>query len=336
MTDFFSDVQEERARQRHPVRATILVLLVLVLVAGAVAGGYVWNLARTFNEGTQTIAGAIPENSPEKTSAAADSRNILLIGSDTREPGADARSDTMMLVHVPGDRSAVYVMSIMRDTWTQIPGHGEHKINAAMALGGVPLMVETVQDMIGVPIDHVAVIDFDGFKGLTEALGGVEVDNAQAFQSEGANGEYFAAGPLTLQGDSALKFVRERYAFADGDYQRVRNQQAFMRGLLTKLISAETLANPVRLSAATGAISPYLSVDEGLDAMRVGELAIELRGVRAGDIEVFTLPNAGIGTSTDGQSIVLPDEAAVSGLSEALKSDTVGQYARSLNGERLG
>ncbi|MDF2499071.1 MAG: LytR family transcriptional regulator, partial [Arthrobacter koreensis] len=118
MTDFFSDVQEEQARQRHPVRATILVLLVLVLVAGAVAGGYVWNLARTFNEGTQTIAGAIPENSPEKTSAAADSRNILLIGSDTREPGADARSDTMMLVHVPGDRSAVYVMSIMRDTWT--------------------------------------------------------------------------------------------------------------------------------------------------------------------------------------------------------------------------
>ncbi|MGK3710673.1 LCP family protein [Arthrobacter sp. IK3] len=333
MTDFFSDVQEERARQRHPVRATILVLLVLVLVAGAMAGGYVWNLARTFNEGTQTIAGAFPENSPEKTSAAADSRNILLIGSDTREPGADARSDTMMLVHVPGDHSSVYVMSILRDTWTQIPGHGEHKINAAMALGGVPLMVETLQDMIGVPIDHVAVIDFEGFKGLTDALGGVEVDNAQAFQSEGANGEYFAAGPLTLQGDSALKFVRERYAFADGDYQRVRNQQAFMRGLLTKLISAETLGNPLRLSAATGAIAPYLSVDERLDALRVGGLAVELRGVRSGDIEMFTLPNAGIGTSTDGQSIVLPDEAAVTGLSEALKTDTVAQYAHGLNGE---
>ncbi|MBF4995514.1 LCP family protein [Arthrobacter gandavensis] len=331
MTDFFSDVQEEpEARRRHPVRVTILVLLVLVLLAGAVAGGYVWNLARTFNDGTQTIAGAIPENSPEKTSAAADSRNILLIGSDTREPGADARSDTMMLVHVPGDRSAVYVMSIMRDTWTEIPGHGEAKINAAMALGGVPLMVETVQGLLGVPIDHVAVIDFEGFEGLTEALGGVEVDNAQAFQSHGGDGEFFDAGRLTLQGDSALKFVRERYAFADGDYQRVRNQQAFLRGLLTKLISAETLGNPVRLSAATGAISPYLSVDEQLDAARVGELAVELRGVRAGDIEMFTLPNAGVGTSADGQSIVVPDEAAMAGLSEALKSDGLAGFVAGL------
>lgn len=332
MTDLFSNMQEEQVRQRHPVRATLLVILVLVLVAGALAGGYVWNLARTFNEGTQTIAGAIPENSPAKTGAAEDSHNILLIGSDTREPGADARSDTMMLVHVPGDRSAVYVMSIMRDTWTDIPGHGEHKINAAMALGGVPLMVETVQGLLDVPIDHVAVIDFEGFKGLTHALGGVEVDNAQAFRSHGGDGEYFAAGPVTLQGDSALKFVRERYAFADGDYQRVRNQQAFMRGLLTKLISAETLGNPVRLSAAAGAISPYLSVDEGLDAVRVGELAVELRSVRSGDIEMFTLPNAGVGTSPDGQSIVVPDAAAAATLTEALRADNLAGYVDGLEG----
>lgn len=331
MTEFFSDMQEEPAKQRHPVRATILVLLVLVLVAGTLAGGYVWSLARTFNEGTQTIAGAIPESPPEKPGAAADSRNILLIGSDTREAGADARSDTMMLVHVPSDRSAVYLMSIMRDTWTEIPGHGEHKINAAMALGGVPLMVQTVQGLVGVPIDHVAVIDFEGFKGLTDALGGVEVDNAQPFQSRGGDGEYFAAGPLTLQGGSALKFVRERYAFADGDYQRVRNQQAFMRGLLSKLISAQTLGNPVRLHAAAGAISPYLSVDEGLDAVRVGELAFELRGVKAGDIEMFTLPNAGVGTSADGQSIVVPDAAATAALAQALKTDQLSGFVAGLD-----
>lgn len=324
MTDFFSDLKP--TKQRHPGRAIILVFLVLVLVAGTLAGGYVWSLARTFNEGTRTIAGAFPENPPEKSSAAADSRNILLIGSDTREPGTDARSDTMMLLHVPGDRSAIYLMSIMRDTWAEIPGQGEHKINAAMALGGVPLMVETVQGLVGVPIDHVAVVDFEGFEGLTDALGGVEVNNAQAFQSRGADGEYFAAGPLTLQGESALKFVRERYAFADGDYQRVRNQQAFMRGLLTKLISAQTLGNPVRLHAAAGAISPYLSVDEGLDAVRVGELAVELRGVMAGDIEMFTLPNTGIGASSDGQSIVVPDAAATAALAQALKNDELSGF----------
>ena len=333
MTDFFPASSAEPERERHPVRTTMVVLLSLVLVAALVAGGYVWNLARTFDSGTQTIANAMPTNSPEKGEAAGTSQNILLIGSDTRDPGADARSDTMMLVHVPSDRSGVYVMSIMRDTWTDIPGHGAHKINAAMALGGVPLMVETVQTLFDIPVDHVAVIDFEGFKGVTTALGGIEVNNSTAFQSHGAEGEYFAAGPITLQGDSALKFVRERYAFADGDYQRVKNQQAFVRGLVSRVISADTLSNPVRINNVVSEISPFLGVDEGLNAATAGSLALELRGVRSDDIHMFTLPNLGVGTSADGQSIVLMDEAANAAISHALKTDTLAAYVTGKNPE---
>lgn len=336
MTDFFDDAPPAAETRHHPVRTTIFVLLSLVLVAALAAGGYLWNLARTFDAGIQTIPNALPGTAPERAETAGNSQNFLLIGSDTREPGADARSDTMMLVHLPGDRSAVYVTSIMRDTWTEIPGHGEQKINAAMALGGVPLMVETVQGLFDVPIDHVAVIDFDGFKGLTTALGGVPVRNPVAFESSGADGEYFPEGTISLEGESALKFVRERYAFTDGDYQRVKNQQAFLSGVLGKLLSRETLTNPVRIHRAVTEISPYLSADEGLDGVTVGRMAFELRDVRSADIHMFTLPNLGVGTSADGQSIVIKDDDAIAALSEALKTDTVDEYAAGLNGENHG
>ncbi|MCQ2000391.1 LCP family protein [Arthrobacter zhaoxinii] len=314
-------------RKRHPVRAVLLVLLTLVVVAAVAAGGYLWHLARTFDNGTNSIPNAFPANSPEKAASAEDSQNILLLGSDTRDPASDdARSDTMMLVHVPGDRSGVYVISIMRDTWVQIPGHGESKINAAMALGGVSLTVDTVQTLFDAPIDHVAIIDFEGFKGLTDALGGVTLTNDVAFRSEGAEGEFFAAGPITVEGESALKYVRERYAFTDGDYQRVKNQQAFLRGVISGVLNKGTLTNPAKVSNVVSEISPYLSVDENLDASEAGALAIGLRNVRSGDISMATLPNEGVGTSADGQSIVVPDYAAISEIAAALDDDNMPAY----------
>src|SRR5699024_12520784 len=99
--------------------------------------------------------------------------NILLLGSDSRadtsKPILDDlgnRADSIMVAHIPSDRSGVQIMSIMRDSWVDIPGHGQSKINAAMAYGGVPLMVQTVEGLIDQRIDHIAVIDFNGFKNL--------------------------------------------------------------------------------------------------------------------------------------------------------------------------
>lgn len=144
-----------RRRKKHPVRTTVLLMLGLVLTAALVAGGYLFNLAHTYNTQTQTIENAFPEEStrPTRAATAEGSLNVLLIGSDesggsgeTEDPAEvpnAGRSDTMMLVHLPADRENVYVMSIMRDTWTDIPGYGEHKINSAMSFGGVPLVVQT-------------------------------------------------------------------------------------------------------------------------------------------------------------------------------------------------
>ncbi|THJ64957.1 LytR family transcriptional regulator [Arthrobacter echini] len=347
MTEYDTDAPATRGRQRHPVRATLLILGSLVVVAALVAGGYIFSLARSFDSQSETIESAFPAEESRPTVApeaeakaeaeGQDAVNILLLGSDSRAATeelddvesagpSDSRSDTMMLMHIPADREDIQVMSIMRDTWTEIPGHGEAKINAAMALGGVPLVVQTVEGLFGVRVDHVASIDFEGFKGLTDALGGVEVNNPAAFQSSGVDGEFFAAGPITLQGEAALKFVRERYAFSDGDYQRVRNQQLFVKAVISEVLNANTLTDPRKIYGVVDRMAPYVAVDSSLDAAAAGSLALSLRQVRGGDIEFFTLPNLGTGTSADGQSIVVKDDAAIAAIADALQTDDLGEY----------
>ncbi|MFD1212662.1 LCP family protein [Arthrobacter sp. GCM10027362] len=324
-----------RKKRRHPVRTTVLVLLGLVLAAAAMAGGYVWNLANTFNSKTETIASAFPDEA-DRPAKSDGSMNILLLGSDVRGGSGETenlngvpnggRSDTMMLMHIPSNRQNVYVMSIMRDTWTDIPGYGEHKINSAMAFGGVPLLVQTLEGLFDTRVDHVAIIDFAGFKNLTDALGGVEINNPTAFSAVGQDGVYFPQGVQTLNGEQALKFVRERKAFSDGDYQRVKNQQLFVKAVMARFLNAETLTNPARINGAVSEFAPYLSVDSGLDAATVGSLGVGLRDIRNDDIHFFTLPNQGIGTSADGQSIILKDQAAIDAIAAAMKADQFDDY----------
>lgn len=165
----------------------------VIVIAVGILSVYTLTLANTYNDSVTKIpeGDAFPKSSvrPGPVSPKlAEAQNILLLGSDTRgEVGADLdsirgqRSDTIMVVHVPADSSGIQVMSIMRDNWVTIPGYGEHKINAALAFGGVPLTVQTVESLIGVRIDHVAIVDFSGFTMLTNALGGVTVDNAVPF-----------------------------------------------------------------------------------------------------------------------------------------------------------
>lgn len=308
----------------------------VIVIAVGILSVYTLTLANTYNDSVTKIpeGDAFPKSSvrPGPVSPKlAEAQNILLLGSDTRgEVGADLdsirgqRSDTIMVVHVPADSSGIQVMSIMRDNWVTIPGYGEHKINAALAFGGVPLTVQTVESLIGVRIDHVAIVDFSGFTMLTNALGGVTVDNAVPFTRDRTT---YAAGPITLYGPQALGFVRERYSFVDGDYQRVRNQQAFIKGVITKMLSKDTLTNPGRIANVVASISPYVTVDSGMDVGYLANLGFRLRGLRSEDITFFTSPTLGTGTSEDGQSIVLPDWDGLAQVAEAFRTDTVAQYA---------
>lgn len=304
-----------------------------IVVAVAIVAGYLLNLANTYSSKTTTIdvrtQGQLQKDPNDH------SLNILLLGSDTRGEGQDtaenkgedgARSDTIMLVHVSADRKKMYVMSVVRDLWVDIPGHGERKINAAYSLGKYPLVVSTFETLFGVPIDHVVSIDFEGFKGLTNALGGVTVKNPIAFCSGQVNPSCFEKGTIELKDTAALRYVRERKAFDNGDFQRVQNQQRFLRAVARKLLNQATLNNPITVANIVNEVSPYLSVDSSLDAQTAGSLLLQLKDIKLDDVKMFTLPTGPAATGPGGASIIEQDTAAMTAISEALKKDDVQSF----------
>ena len=255
-------------------------------------------------------------------------KNILLLGSDTRS-GSEAalvsgsRADSIMLMHIPADGKGVYLVSIMRDTWVNIPGYGSAKINAALNYGGISLQVATVENLLGIKIDHVAEIEFEGFKALVNSVNGVDVQVPFDFD---INAWSFKQGMQHMDGGAALAFVRARYPFADGDYQRVRNQRAFLRGLYNTMKAKGALSNVGSFQSAVESIAGYMRVDSGLDAAQIAQIAAPV--LTSGDttMRMTTLPNAGPGWSYDGQSIVIVNQAANANLSYALQHDSMDQF----------
>lgn len=337
-------------RKTRTRRALMVGLLIMILLVPGSVGAYFFSMANIYDSETVKIEDAFPAEASrvpatETPAGVSAPLNILVMGSDSRDKtegsasakaaagsASNQRADTLMLLHIPADRAHIYSVSLMRDLWTDIPDHGQAKINSALAFGGVPLMVQTVESLLQQRIDHVVSLDFAGFKGLTDALGGVEVDVKVPFTSvRGGKTYVFNKGVNTLNGAEALVFVRERYAFPDGDYQRVRNQQAYLRAIIAKTFDGGTLGNPITLAKVLSAVSPYLSVAPKLDSVELGSLAFSLRDIRSRDTVFFTLPTAGVGTSKDGQSIVLPDTGAIGELKAALSADKLGDFVAARN-----
>ena len=255
-------------------------------------------------------------------------KNNLRLGSDTRTgseaaQGSGSRADTILLAHIPADGKGVYLVSIMRDTWVNIPGYGAAKINAALNYGGISLQVATVENLLGIKIDHVAEIEFEGFKALVNSVGGVDVQVPFNFD---INIWSFKQGVQHMDGGAALAFVRALYPFADGDYQRVRNQRAFLRGLYNTMKAKGALSNVASFQSAVESIAGYMRVDSGLNAAQIAQIAAPV--LTSGDttMRMTTLPNAGPGWSYDGQSIVIVNQAANAQLSYALQHDSMDQF----------
>ena len=255
--------------------------------------------------------------------------DILLLGSDSRAGSADAakvsgqRADTIMLMHIPKDGSGVYLISIMRDSWVNIPGYGSAKVNAALNYGGIGLQVATIEQLLGIKIDHVAEIDFTGFKDLTNAVGGVDGQVPVAFKTGVWS---YTPGTMHMDGSTALAFVRERYSFAAGDYQRVRNQRAYLRGLYNTLKAQGALSSIGKFKTVVDSLSGYLTVDKGLDSSQVANLAAPVITNGSTAMHMMSLPNAGPGWSMDGQSIVLVDQKANADLTRALQNDKITDF----------
>lgn len=247
--------------------------------------------------------------------------NMLVLGSDSRSSGGDPtdwqaggqRSDVMMLVQVSGDRQSVNVMSIPRDSWVPIEGHGDAKINAAFSYGGAELAISTVQNLTGVTIDHFAIVDFVSFEMLTDELGGVTIQTA--------------SGDLEMNGEEALEFVRERKTLLRGDFDRVRRQQAWIEAIMSAVFNKDVLKSPTKVASLINIVLDYSAVDQGIDFDYMAGLALEVKDLRPAGVQFLTAPYTGTGRSPDGkQSIVVLDDAKLDALMEAWRRDDVAAY----------
>lgn len=252
--------------------------------------------------------------------------NMLLLGSDSRDPdekaNAGSRTDTIILMHVTADHQHAYLISIPRDTYVDIPGHGQNKINSAFAYGGLPLVIQTVEEFTKVRIDHLALIDFGGFQQVTDALGGVDMNVDQTITSIHPPHRVFTKGEHHFNGAEALDYVRQRYQFADGDITRERHQQEFLTAILDKAASTGTLTNPVKLNNFLNAATKAVVVDKDLS---LTSLAVQFRNIRSDDLTFLTSPFSGFDT-IDGQSVVVVDQDRAAALYDAVAKDQIARY----------
>jgi LCP family protein required for cell wall assembly len=309
-----------RRRRAQLLVLTIASSLTLVLATGSwVLASYVSTSLGRVNAGTT----GTPASGPV---------NILVAGIDTRSGlthrqevelhvGNDVsmNSDTLMLVHIAANHGSVQVVSLPRDSWVNIPGHGMSKINAAIGIGGPALMVKTVEQATGLVINDYVEIDFLGFVKVIDALGGVDICLPYAVR-DSYSGLRLSAGVHHVGGVTALEFARDRHSFALSDLARISDQQQLLSSLFAEATESGLLADPFRLQEFVSSLTAAIAVDKGFNLIR---LADELRGIRAQDVTFTTVPLASLNyTTPSGQSAVLWDKAAAAALFTRLKDDT--------------
>jgi LCP family protein required for cell wall assembly len=321
-------VQPRRRRRVWPrVLIAVAAVLVLVLAAGGV---YAWrinnSLTSNLNRGID-LPGDDPTAVPRPTAAPeTGSLNYVLLGSDSRDPEneGNGRSDSIMVVHLNEARDKAWIISFPRDMYVEIPGYGKNKINAAYSFGGPALTVRTLEQLTDVRMDHVVLVGLEGFIGLTKDLGGVTVTNKTAFTSHGFD---YPKGRITIEGEKALWFVRERHSLPDGDLDRAENQRNVIRAIVAKGLSAGVVSDPARFTTFIANMAGHLTVDNSLTDSEIRSTALSLR-LKAKDIESLQAPLKGFGTASDGQSIDVVDTAKLAELSKALKADTLDEYTQ--------
>jgi LCP family protein required for cell wall assembly len=318
-TEDEATVRRRRRWGRISIQISIGVLALLIFAAA----GVLWHLTNTVTTAVHTVPvdglNAAPANPTGKP------MTILLLGSDLRV-GADAddgvtgqRADAIMLIRFSGDRKRIDVLSIPRDSWVPIPGKGTQKINASLG-GGPSLVVKTVQQLTGIQIDHVMVMDFNGVRDLTTALGGVTVVNEKA-TTDPKTGTHFDAGPITLSGDRALTFVRQRYGLQGGDFDRIAHQQQLVAAIGDKLTKTDLVGSPLLIEHVVQIVAENLTVDAGLTPNLMTQMLVDIVSTPQQGLHFYTAPSAGFGTSKDGESYVNLDMARFTAACLAIKDD---------------
>jgi LCP family protein required for cell wall assembly len=296
--------------------ALIIGTVVAVLIAGT-AGTYFWLDGKLHRDIT------LPA-----TSLTSAGTNWLITGSDSRAGLSRAEidamhvgfnegtlnSDSIMLLHMGSGRPVL--ISIPRDSYVDIPGHGWNKMNAALAYGGASLLIQTVENVTGLKIDHYMGIGFGGLVAVVNTIGGVQICLKTAI-NDSYSGVNLSAGCHNLNGDQALSFVRDRHSFATEDLQRIQDQRAFLSALLKKATSPGVYLDPFTALPFGSTAASSMSVDTGTSLLDLVHAASALR-----DPETGTVPIADNNYYTSAGDSVLWSKTQATELFNALKNDS--------------
>ncbi len=301
-----------RGRRRHSVGK--IILTVVVVLAMATGLGMVF-LYRHFNGNLNVLdVNGQLHNRPAKVHVEGPQEplNVLVMGSDTRQGKGNRvdnqtdigqRSDTTILMHLSADRTRAYGISIPRDSavnrppcqtskGASIPGASHVLWNDAFSVGGPACTIQQFEQLTGIRLDHYVVVDFNGFKGMVDAIGGVRVCIPQAIVDP-HHGINIPAGNRKLEGQQALNYVRERYVVGNGsDVGRMKRQQAFIASMAHQVVTAGTLARPDKLIRFLEAATKSLTLDQGLDNLsKIAGLGNDFRNIGLDNIQFITIPN---------------------------------------------
>jgi LCP family protein required for cell wall assembly len=262
--------------------------------------------------------------------------DYVLVGSDSREGLTAAqqralhtgstqsaegkRTDSIILVHVPSGDGKPAMISLPRDSYVPIPGHGRNKINAAYSLGGPKLLVKTIEQVTGVRVDGYVEIGFGGFASVVDSLNGVDICVKRAMDDPKA-GINLKAGCQSLDGPKALGYVRARYSDPLGDIGRAQRQRQFLGAIMHKALSPSTALIPWRYYGFATSAGAGLTVGQDTSLRDVTRVLQAMRSVSNGQGLSLTVPVSDASLNTNVGSVVKWDSAKAVDLFNAIKND---------------
>jgi polyisoprenyl-teichoic acid--peptidoglycan teichoic acid transferase len=243
--------RSDRQKKKRKWPKVLLITFVVFLVA---AGAYAYSVYHSLTTAVDTMHTPLQRDKSEKREEQvslekAQPFSVVLLGVDQREHDR-GRSDSIIVMAVNPNTNSVKMLSIPRDTRTEIVGKGKvDKINHAYAFGGIDMSLKTIENFLDIPIDYYVQINMEGFKDIVDSVGGVTVQNDLDFTYEGT---HFPKGELKLNGEKALKYSRMRYEDPRGDFGRQQRQRQIIQGVINEGASLSSLTNYGDIFSALG------------------------------------------------------------------------------------
>jgi LCP family protein required for cell wall assembly len=331
--------------KKDPLWAKMTLVFGAVLMMGSGAGivGTKWVVSSATNAVTQdNLLGGTKKTAAEGGNSLNGPIDLLLMGVDARKRWSvdDLHADTIIILHIPASHDQAYLVSVPRDTEVQVPAFAKSKYPGGTAkateaffhgaqngggwAGGAQLMAQTLKNTTGISFDGAAIIDFNGFKGVIDALKGVRMCVDQRVKSHhmvtvGGKPMYLADARKTgrtqtpiwhekgcrdMEGWEALDYARQRYGLKNGDYDRQRHQQQLIKAMAKKASNSGVLTNPVKVSALMKAAGKAFVLDTG--GVPVADFIFTLKGVAANDLVLLRSNNGSFAGNTNGRETITP------------------------------